>query len=181
MASEQQPAAAPHPTNPSPEMAIAFVVESSLTVASDWSRIIADYVSPILRRLYESNPSAKVCSVCLFSPHCPLLIHPSPAPLGVHHLRDRRYSAVSPLVQAFLPRQPPSHDRNERVPCLAWYRHHQLRWGSRDGRPRGPRCSDRGPSPPLPPLNLFVNSQPRPTHPTPIVAVRGLHGSRRSR
>ncbi|KAG6899973.1 hypothetical protein C0993_004741 [Termitomyces sp. T159_Od127] len=41
------------------ELAIAFVVESSLTVAGDWPLIIADYVSPILRRLYESSPSAK--------------------------------------------------------------------------------------------------------------------------
>ncbi|GLB37118.1 hypothetical protein LshimejAT787_0401690 [Lyophyllum shimeji] len=54
MASEQGPV--PH----APEIiAVAFVVESSLTVANDWVRIIMDYVSPMLRRLTEMNPGCK--------------------------------------------------------------------------------------------------------------------------
>ncbi|KAG6896466.1 hypothetical protein C0992_008054, partial [Termitomyces sp. T32_za158] len=51
------PNAAPHPANV--EIAIAFVVESSLTVYSDWHRILGDYVSPMLRRLFESIPTPK--------------------------------------------------------------------------------------------------------------------------
>ncbi|KAG5735637.1 hypothetical protein E4T56_gene6979 [Termitomyces sp. T112] len=58
MTSEQQAAAVQHASN-NAEMAVAFVVESSLTVASDWTRVITEYVSPMLRRLYESNPNAK--------------------------------------------------------------------------------------------------------------------------
>lgn len=48
------------PGQPSDVLAIAFVVESSLTVANDWQRIVMDYLTPMLRRLNDSNPGYKV-------------------------------------------------------------------------------------------------------------------------
>ena len=142
MASEQQVAAVQHAAN-SAEMAIAFVVESSLTVAGVWTRIITEYVSPMLRRLYESNPTAKARIVSTSS-HINLAKTASLAPFGVHHVRDGRHQAFSTPIQAILSRLPARHKGNEGVAYLSGHRHNQLRWESRDGRARGPGCGNRG-------------------------------------
>ena len=44
-----------------PELvAVAFVVEASLTVANEWPRIIMEYISPMLKRVMDTNPGYKV-------------------------------------------------------------------------------------------------------------------------
>ncbi|KAG6830809.1 hypothetical protein H0H92_014658 [Tricholoma furcatifolium] len=50
MASEQ---VSIHPNNAPGDVAIAFVVESSLSVGNDWSRLLMEYILPMLRRLVE--------------------------------------------------------------------------------------------------------------------------------
>ena len=41
-------------------LAIAFVVESSLTIVAEWRFIITDYVAPVLKRLSDANPGYRV-------------------------------------------------------------------------------------------------------------------------
>ncbi|KAF9463838.1 hypothetical protein BDZ94DRAFT_1257562 [Collybia nuda] len=49
------------PTTHIPELlAVAFVVESSLSVFTEWQRILRDYVAPMLKRLSETNPGYKL-------------------------------------------------------------------------------------------------------------------------
>jgi len=48
-------------------IAIAFVVESSLTLAAEWHRVITEYVSQMLKRLSETHPGCKVCILYLHS------------------------------------------------------------------------------------------------------------------
>jgi hypothetical protein len=36
-------------------VAVACVVESSLVLASEWSRVLVDYISPLLKRLSEAH------------------------------------------------------------------------------------------------------------------------------
>ncbi|KAG6820976.1 hypothetical protein H0H93_008605 [Arthromyces matolae] len=42
-----------------PEVAIAMVVESSLSVGNEWTRILQDYIVPMFKRLSESYPGLK--------------------------------------------------------------------------------------------------------------------------
>lgn len=41
-------------------VAVACVVEASLLLASEWSRILIEYVCPLLKRLNELHPSHQV-------------------------------------------------------------------------------------------------------------------------
>lgn len=41
-------------------VAVACVVDSSLLLASEWSRILIEYVYPLLKRLNELHPSHQV-------------------------------------------------------------------------------------------------------------------------
>jgi len=41
-------------------LAIALVIESSLTVAQDWPRPVFDYCTQLIRRLSEAHPNSKV-------------------------------------------------------------------------------------------------------------------------
>lgn len=41
-------------------VAVACVVEASLLLASEWSRILIEYVYPLLKRLNELHPSHQV-------------------------------------------------------------------------------------------------------------------------
>lgn len=41
-------------------VAVACVVEASLLLASEWSRVLIEYVYPLLKRLYEVHPSHQV-------------------------------------------------------------------------------------------------------------------------
>lgn len=41
-------------------VAVACVVESSLTLATEWTRILFDYVSPMLKRLNEIHNGYQV-------------------------------------------------------------------------------------------------------------------------
>lgn len=47
-------------------VAVACVVEASLLLASEWSRILIDYVYPLLKRLNELHPAHQVLGL-LFS------------------------------------------------------------------------------------------------------------------
>jgi len=46
-------------------VAVACVVEGSLLLASEWSRILIEYVYPLLKRLNELHPSHQVLCVLL--------------------------------------------------------------------------------------------------------------------
>ncbi|PPQ96240.1 hypothetical protein CVT26_005567 [Gymnopilus dilepis] len=54
MSSEQQP-------SPTPDIAVAFLVESSLSVAQAWRPKISEYYQHLLNRLAEANPRPKIC------------------------------------------------------------------------------------------------------------------------
>lgn len=45
-------------------VAVACVVESSLILASEWSRVLVDYVFPLLKRLGEAHTVGHQMSVC---------------------------------------------------------------------------------------------------------------------
>jgi hypothetical protein len=64
-------------------VAIACVVESSLTLAAEWPRVLLDYISPLLRRLNEGYPSYQVC--------------PSPLTVWLHasHNTNTSFASVS--------------------------------------------------------------------------------------
>lgn len=44
-------------------VAVACVVEASLLLASEWSRILIEYVYPLLKRLSEIHPAHQVLDV----------------------------------------------------------------------------------------------------------------------
>jgi len=41
-------------------VAVACVVESSLIVASEWTRVLTEYISPLLKRLHEIHSDCQV-------------------------------------------------------------------------------------------------------------------------
>ncbi len=47
-------------TPPENTIAVAFVVDASLSLASQWHLVIGQYVAPMLKRLSESNPGFRV-------------------------------------------------------------------------------------------------------------------------
>jgi hypothetical protein len=51
-------------STPIDQIAIAFVVDASTTVANEWKRILLDYVTPMVKRLAETHAGAKVRSHC---------------------------------------------------------------------------------------------------------------------
>lgn len=48
-------------------VAVACVVESSLVLASEWSRVLVDYISPLLKRLGEAHTVGHQMMVCRYS------------------------------------------------------------------------------------------------------------------
>lgn len=42
-------------------LAVVCVVESSLTLASEWLRVLVEYVSPMLKRLHDAFTGHQVC------------------------------------------------------------------------------------------------------------------------
>lgn len=56
-------------------VSVAFVVDSSLALAAEWSRVLMDYVAHLLRRLTETNSSHKVMPIMLATPRLPLNVY----------------------------------------------------------------------------------------------------------
>ena len=49
----------------SPTVAVVIVVDSSITLASEWPRIVHDYFPRLFRRLAGENPSSLAVGLCL--------------------------------------------------------------------------------------------------------------------
>lgn len=63
-------AAAPQPGKPE-HVAVAYLVDSSLTLMNEWGRLVADYLNPLLTRLHEGQPTRPV-SIQICASHDPL-------------------------------------------------------------------------------------------------------------
>ncbi|KAF7789802.1 hypothetical protein EIP86_000748 [Pleurotus ostreatoroseus] len=81
------------------QVAVAYLVDSSLAIMSEWTRLMQEYLNPLLQRLHESHPSrmfriAIVCYAPASTRPKPLLsatvwIHPGTAiPKLVQHASD---------------------------------------------------------------------------------------------
>jgi hypothetical protein len=55
-------AANQNPKTPDNIVAVVCVVESSLTLASEWSRVLVEYVSPLFKRLHDAYAGHQVRS-----------------------------------------------------------------------------------------------------------------------
>ena len=42
------------------QVAVAYLVDSSLTLMSEWTRLMEEYLNPLLQRLHESHPNRMV-------------------------------------------------------------------------------------------------------------------------
>ena len=42
-------------------VAVALVVEGSIVVASEWTRLFAEYILPLLKRLHDLHSNHQVC------------------------------------------------------------------------------------------------------------------------
>ena len=42
------------------QVAVAYLVDSSLAIMSEWTRLMQEYLNPLLQRLHESHPSRMV-------------------------------------------------------------------------------------------------------------------------
>jgi hypothetical protein len=77
--------------NPSPIPAVAIVVDSSLTLASEWPRMLRDYCTHLFKRLAEGNPSFQVGFNVLFSfKFIHKSLHLLATPPRIRHLRTSR-------------------------------------------------------------------------------------------
>ena len=80
-------------------VAVACVVESSLLLASEWSRVLIEYVYPLLRRLNELHPSHQVLALLSSQqvPDSAFLV-----PFSICDVWGCRHKATSPALQEIL-------------------------------------------------------------------------------
>src|ERR1700691_1112342 len=98
-------------------LAVACVVESSLVLASEWSRILVDYISPLLKRLNESHTMGSQLTVRpLIRPRSLRIIDlETQVSHGVRDIRHSRYSADTFARKEVLCPIPICHERITRA------------------------------------------------------------------
>ncbi len=64
------PMASLHSTSAPPTLAVIIVVDSSITLVSEWSHICRDYFPHLLRRLAGDSPSSLDVGLLLLSHFC---------------------------------------------------------------------------------------------------------------
>lgn len=112
-------------------VAVACVVDSSLALYAEWHRIMAEYIVPLLQRLYDAGRQVRLS----FPPSAALsdtpLFHVAPYRLCM--LRLICNSAEPPTVQAWL-RSSPEHSQGTQGRALQTRgRSDRRRWWQRHG------------------------------------------------
>jgi hypothetical protein len=97
-------------------LAVACVVESSLVLASEWSRILVDYISPLLKRLGEAHTMGSQSTVYSLSYYALRVVHPgTQVSHGVCDIWDNRYPPNTFTRKEVLCPIPSSHQRIART------------------------------------------------------------------
>lgn len=104
-------------------VAVACVVEASLLLASEWSRVLIEYVYPLLKRLNELHPSHQVLGV-------PFSLTASDddsvVPSSVCDIWCCRHKATTSSLQEILCSPLSRHKGTSRRALKAWYRPNKL-------------------------------------------------------
>jgi hypothetical protein len=136
--------------SPTDYIAVAFLVDSSLAVASDWNLVLKAYIAPMIRRLGEVH-SIAIQQVRSFRQSVALgLTTAYVVPSSNSHLRHRRYPPVPCDHETLLLLPPTSHQRITRESSRSRPRT-DCQWRREwHGRARGFGCRHRGA-----PLDIF--------------------------
>jgi hypothetical protein len=106
-------------------VAVACVVESSLVLASEWSRVLVDYISPLLKRLSEAHTvgsQSTVDPLVLLRLSRIIDLEPSQVSHGLCDIWHSRYPSDTFACEKVLRSLPNSgHERTMRANEKPWY------------------------------------------------------------
>ena len=115
-------------------VSVAYVVDASLDLASEWNQVLAEYLLPLLQRLAEAHPNPQVSPAMLRSD---AISRPIPVPARRSILWPRRDETNPFTGEAFL-RAPTNHDEGATREAgghgLGPYRLRRTDWHGRIGR-----------------------------------------------
>jgi hypothetical protein len=79
-------------------LAIVCVIDASLSLATEWTRVLTGYISPILKRLYETYSGYQVSFTVLLGSELDVVL----VPASFGDVWCSRYAYIPTLVEALL-------------------------------------------------------------------------------